>query len=197
MTQQVHVVSTDALGTLGTVIDATAGRDAVHLAVEPAVAGEKLYPGSHVRLAGGRAVTGGETFGIVDPFLKGPVYEGQHFWLVVYPRTITSLRHVWEHPAFVPVATEATAPTVAENRKTASEKWMTDWAMEHMSDDYYGDRDKRTKEEAYAAAIRAGHDHFVGPYESARDYIDSEWWEHWEAITGEAGDRDEYFSCGC
>ena len=43
MVKQTHTVATDALATLGTIIDETAGRDAIHLAVEPAVAVEKLY----------------------------------------------------------------------------------------------------------------------------------------------------------
>ena len=35
-------VATDALETLGTIIDDTQKRDAIHLAVEPVVAGERL-----------------------------------------------------------------------------------------------------------------------------------------------------------
>jgi len=48
-------VSTDALATLGTIIDDTAGRDAIHLAVEPIIAGEKLYPGQDVGISEGKA----------------------------------------------------------------------------------------------------------------------------------------------
>src|SRR5580698_4671880 len=95
-------VSTDALETLGTIIDERAGRDAIHLAVEPVVAGETLIAGADVGFledgtVGGSAKT---LLGIVDPFLKSPVLSGERFWLVVYPRQITSLRHVWTHPAF-------------------------------------------------------------------------------------------------
>lgn len=43
-----RAVFTDALHTLGTVIDATQGRDAIHLAVEPVIAGEMLKPGQDV-----------------------------------------------------------------------------------------------------------------------------------------------------
>lgn len=191
-TKQTHTVATDALATLGTVIDETAGRDAIHLAVEPVVAGERLFPGDHVgRGEDGRWVRKprAEAVGIVDPFLDvARVQEGERFWLVIYPRQITSLRHVWEHPAFA----EAAPPT-----RSASETWMRAWAMRHMSADYYGERDFVSEDEAYASAIRAGEDHHVGPHESARDHIDSEWWGHWEAITGKRGQRGEYFSCGC
>jgi len=101
-------VSTDALETLGTIIDDRAGRDAIHLAVEPMKAGERLQPGQHVGINNGVAVAalGGardhvvKKLGIVDPFLTKPVEVGQKFWLVVYPRQISSLRHVWTHPDF-------------------------------------------------------------------------------------------------
>lgn len=197
MTKQIHVVSTDALGTLGTIIDETAGRDAIHLAVEPVMAGEKLYPGSHVRMKDGKAEAGGETVGIVDPFLKGPVYEGQWFWFVIYPRAITSLRHVWSHPAFADVSAAPVEPAI--DTKSDSEKWMRAWAVKHMSDDYYSDDygAKRSEESAYASALEAGEDNHVGPYEDARDHIDSEWWDYWEAITGKKGNREDWFSCGC
>lgn len=190
---QTHTVATDALATLGTIIDPTAGRDAIHLAVEPVEAGEQLHPGQHVRLVSGKAISGGETYGIVDPFLKGPVYPGQRFWFVIYPRQITSLRHVWEHPAFVVPA----APVEPIDKRAASVAWMRDWAVKHMGIDYYGDDELRDPDSAYASAIEAGHERHIGPYEEARDHIDSEWWDHWEAITGERGDRGSYFSCSC
>ena len=90
-------VSTDALETLGNIIGPNEKRDAIHLAVEPVIAQEILYPGQNVGADG----TTNNPVGIVDPFLKvSKVYPGQRFWLVIYPRQINSLRHVWSHPAF-------------------------------------------------------------------------------------------------
>ncbi len=90
-------VSTDALETIGNIIDEREKRDAIHLAVEPVLATVRVFPGQDVN-AKGEPV---EPFiGIVDPFLKQAVQPGQRFWLVIYPRMIHSLRHVWSHPSF-------------------------------------------------------------------------------------------------
>lgn len=176
---------------LGHLITSEQRRDAVHIAVAPVRAGERLKPGQHVSLIGVEAwASAGEPIGVVDPFLKETsVRSGQMFWLYLYPGSIRSLRHEWTHPAF-----GEEAPT--SDPKSASEKWMRAWAMQNVSDNYYGEGNVG-EEAAYAFAIRAGHELFIGPYESARDNIDNEWWAHWEAITGSAGKRGEYFSCAC
>ena len=105
MSDEKRSVATDALATLGSIIDDKAKRDAIHLAVEPAVAGCKLGPGDDVgRLPNGTYGCighGGNFLGIVDPFLKSKVMPGERFWLILYPRQISSLRHVWSHPEFV------------------------------------------------------------------------------------------------
>lgn len=98
----------DALATLGTIIDDTAKRDAIHIAVIPAIAGENLYPGEHIFVgkSSGHAYGASDVdpnmprHGIVDPYLTVPIAKGERFWLFLYPRTITSLRHVWSHPDF-------------------------------------------------------------------------------------------------
>lgn len=203
MTTQTHKVATDALETLGTFpIPDNSGRDAIHLAVAPAIAGIPLRAGERVKFEDGKAILADDdATGIVDPFITGMVRPGERFWFVVLPRTITSLRHVWSHPLFAdePASryhADADEHYVAD-RKAASEKWMREWAMVHMAADYYGDRVSVGQDQAYANAIQAGEDHFVGPYEEARDHIDDEWWDHWETITGKRGDRDEYFRCSC
>lgn len=185
-------VATDALATLGTIIGPNEKRDAIHLAVMPVIAGMDLSVGDDVGLVEGVATNRAAIkLGIVDPFLKRTVNKGESFWLVIYPRVITSLRHVWSHPG---IHEEGGAAPIV---RTTSEKWMRVWAMNHVSADYYGDQSLLSEQQAYDFAIKAGHEHHIGPYESARDYIDGEWWAHWEAITGSRGDRDAYFSCAC
>jgi len=119
-----RTVHTDALATLGTIIDEHQKRDAIHLAVIPAkCASEVLRPGQHVRYVDGDAIGlyPGEDdgIGIVDPFLRGPVKFGERFWLVIYPRVITSLRHVWQHPG---IPDEAGTPKSADSAAVAKAK---------------------------------------------------------------------------
>jgi hypothetical protein len=90
---------------LGSLItDGDRRRDAIHIAVAPVTAAEPLAPGQHVGfIPSGQTETVGladRLIGIVDPFLTNPVEPGQRFWLFLYPNTVTSLRHVWTHPAF-------------------------------------------------------------------------------------------------
>ena len=96
---------TDALETLGMIHQHDEKRDAIHLGVEPVEAGEYLDVGAIIGIKDGKACrstkhNGIKALGIVDPFLESKVLPGQRFWLVVMPRQITSLRHVWEHPDF-------------------------------------------------------------------------------------------------
>lgn len=196
MTADKRTVTTDALETLGYLIGDKEARDAIHLAVEPIEAGCRLSPGQHVGIIDGKAhaVPLEDALGIVDPFLMGQVRAGERFWLLVYPRTITSLRHVWSHPAFADAESTHQGSGIT---RSASEAWMRAWAEKHVSDDYYGDGGKLPVQEAYEYALKAGYDNHIGPYEEAVAYIDDEWWMHWEAITGKAGKRDSYFSCAC
>lgn len=179
----------EPIKTIGKILNGPEQRDAIHFAVAPVVAAERLDPGQHVGFVQSSTEAVGAKgvhIGIVDPFLPAPVEKGERCWMFLYPNTIQSLRHEWTHPAF---------GAVVENPKSASERWMRAWAMKHVSDDYYGG--KISEDAAYAFAIKAGHEKHIGPYESAREYIDNEWWAHWEIITGSQGDREAYFSCGC
>lgn len=201
-------VHTDALETLGTIINEHAGRDAIHVAVEPVQAGTKLYPGQDVGLVGGMAFNEvDESTGIVDPFLKGPVFEGQYFWMLLYPRTITSLRHVWSHPAFpestVPAHGLPTDP-FNEQEKGESKAWLVDFCT-----DMYCKYDDLI-EAVLTGRSQSSHDgycyisldedylHFNGT--DAHGEVPTELWHHIEVVTGVKipnGKRAKYFSCSC
>lgn len=82
-------------------------RDAIHVAVIPARALVRMSPGCHVGIheeylpeVVAESSEARKCIGIVDPFLKEDVEEGQRFWLFMYPNTVTSLRHAWSHSAF-------------------------------------------------------------------------------------------------
>lgn len=143
-------VATDALETLGTApLDEHQKRDAIHLAVMPVIAGERLNPGERITVVDGFASSADDSdvLGIVDPFLTKPVRKGQRFWFVMLPRTIKSLRHVWAHPAFPdePAVGETDAAPVIQTlhnlqSKERSERWLrefigsADWVANSTSD---------------------------------------------------------------
>ncbi|MDF3208443.1 MULTISPECIES: hypothetical protein [Mesorhizobium] len=196
-----HTVATDALETLGThPIPDNSGRDAIHLAVEPVVAGVRLRPGERVKIEKGCAVPARhDATGIVDPFLGGLVQSGQRFWFVVLPRTITSLRHVWSHPSFPEEATfhadadeHYVAP--APPNKETSEAWLREFVKNSDCPGY---------EAVMAAAVGDGAEswdddylHFNG--QDAHGKIPPEFWDHVEVVTGQKiTKRAIYFSCGC
>lgn len=207
-----HQVHTDALDTLGSIIGPDEGRDAIHLAVEPVQAGDHLWRGAHVALGlDGKAYRSKkeEGVGIVDPFLDEGPEEGQWFWLVVYPRQITSLRHVWEHPAF-PKPGEP--PALPADPKEAAEQWLRDFLLRHGDNPGF---------DAVMAVIRDGswtgesHGGWGGPTGRFSDWdekyihfdgvdahgsIPDEFWHHVEVYLGRkipADERAEGFSCSC
>jgi len=85
---------------IGRLIAGDEGRDAVHVAIAPTAAPCELLPGQHVDQHGKPEGPGVVPVGIVDPFLRAPVRPGQRFWLLLYPNSVTSLRHEWTHAAF-------------------------------------------------------------------------------------------------
>ncbi len=217
---------TDALETLGTVHQHREFRDAIHLAVEPVVAGEDLAVGEEITYVNGKAFAkrrGEESVGIVDPFLKERIREGDRFWLVVHPRMISSLRHVWSHPAFPDEAAvtflkqaQATpednqvAELMAQTPEELAYAWIVEYAeslsSENGDDDEYGGT--VTAEEL----IQYGWDF----YESNRkgswgDYLNKggllegvsvadEFWDKLAILKGvaiEQEHRGSFFTCSC
>jgi hypothetical protein len=195
---------TDALATLGTIIGEGEKRDAIHLAVEPAVAAHTLRPGQDVGIADGVAGASTNPVGIVDPFLKGAVEKGQRFWLVVYPRQITSLRHVWTHPAFGEEGVPTLTPT--DDQKRASEAWLRDFVSRSDCPDYdtvlnaaTGQHHLNDMDDGYNYSRNDGeYLHFNGS--DAHGEIPAEFWDHVSVVCGRSIPkhvRATYFSCSC
>jgi hypothetical protein len=181
---------------IGTNPPADAGRDAIHVAVVPVIAAEILAPGQRVSLeSDGRAVVDAEGVGVVDPFLRGYALAGERFWLFLPPGSITSLRHVWTHPAFAAEpSVVAEPPTAMPDNIVAARKWLEDFAP----------RVEMTYDELLAAAkdyLRSGE--YVTEYggQGWQDafYENAEtFWTHYETVTGEkVEDRGHFFSCSC
>lgn len=112
---------------LGRAPELDACRDAIHVAVVPAVALERLTPGQKIFVLPKEVVNfedydngqlkdefqgPGEVFyanpeesyiaeqaeGVVDPFLGGFVDIGERFWALLRPNTAGNIRHLWDHP---------------------------------------------------------------------------------------------------
>lgn len=203
-TADARPVHTDALQTLGSIIGPGEKRDAIHLAVEPVVAGEDLNPGEDVgRLADDTFGVAGKPLGIVDPFLSAPVKKGERFWLVIYPRQITSLNHVWEHPDFPSAALYdlGRVRRVTERLTRASENWIRDEFVPKVED--YG------HELTYAEVMEGAKSHLQGGEgvcagnDINYDFIGKnieQFWEHFVNVTGTevpAGKRESFFRCAC
>lgn len=217
-------VATDALETLGMVHPSKQYRDAIHLAVEPVVAGEILQAGDHIGyLADGRVGKATDcVLGIVDPFIEGYVTPGQEFWLVVYPRKITSLRHVWSHPAFPetvdvklvtafpmpdfaaqdPVLKPFSVPNSATPWKPVDTNemveesravaWIQKFAANH-SLDYEELMESADSYLQYGEYLTKG-----GDLEGC--YVPDEFWDNYQVVKGkkvEENDRGSFFSCSC
>lgn len=207
-TYEKHTPTTDALDTLGSIITENEKRDAIHLAVENVIAGERLSPGEHVVLEDdGRAyatvANGG--VGIVDPFIVGPVKQGQRFWLVVYPRQIHSLRHVWEHPAFPPSGETDVVGGGLTRTQQEAERWLRDYCRNENFD--FDALIKATTEGGRVQYGDANDDYFS--FELDVDYlhvsgtdahggVPSELYNKIETLTGKhVVARPSSFSCSC
>jgi hypothetical protein len=206
-------VFTDALETLGTIIDDTQKRDAIHLAVEPVIAKCYLQPGENVTADGYGKLpipnfSGKEYVGIVDPFLKEPLNPGQRFWLVLYPRTIKSLRHIWEHPAFPDSEIQISSEVLKEDseaektKKWISKKWIEDYVKEIKKWDTYDTRRIYSYDDLMKAAdkwLNSDNDEWL-LFATDNESLDENFWYHYEIVTGkkvEDGKKQNFFSCIC
>lgn len=187
---------------LGEVITTDQKRDAIHVAVVPAVSGERvLRGGDHVGIADGRLMKQEPYLGVVDPFLRTVVLENQKCWLFLYPNTITSLRHEWVHPAF-PLPEKEPAQSAEKDLSThvrvqegnefeaGSVEWLTDFALDHGIS-----FDELVEGAVSGEGACFGVDRDTGTIENPV------FWQHIAAVTGKIFDGGHiygtHFVCSC
>lgn len=189
---------------IGHLITGPAFRDAIHIAVAPCIVGtSSLKPGESVCLIDGKAFNYFDEpkIGIVDPFLKEPVYEGESFWLFLFPDTITSLRHEWTHPAFE-------AETQPALDKAASRQWLEDFILHKdwpplgtvitlFTNGHASRRDDDDEyDNDYSAHISDSEVSFSG--EMGHGSLPPEFWTHLEIVTGRKfPHHPRHFRCSC
>lgn len=189
--QDKRSVSTDALETLGMVHEREEQRDAIHLAVVPVEAHEDLAPGNHVVAPSGKAwrVLPGEGIGIVDPFLDRPVRAGERFWLVIYPRKITSLRHVWSHPD-VPEELPPTSPDPPSREVREATLQIRDMAADLECS-------VETLMEGASVFLQSGEALWFG-HDLDYSWDADKFWRCYETVTGKVvADKQFFFRCSC
>lgn len=168
---------------LGKLIEGDAQRDAIHVAIAPVEAAEKLWAGEHVGIRpDGKAAKDVLKLGIVDPFLNEPIYPGQKFYLCLYQFSVTGMRHHWAHPAF-----EIGEPAKVEP-PPPSKRWITEFA-ERVGLSYGVLMDAAERHLEYGDYLTLG-----GLLEGQS--VPEEFWTHYEAITGKKG-SGSFFSCSC
>lgn len=174
---------------LGQLIEEGAQRDAIHIAVAPVVAATKLNPGDHIGfVASNQEMVGpsGSPIGIVDPFLKGSIPKGHRFWMFLYPNTITALKHVWAHPAFIDAEPH-------RDPKGDSEAWLR-----HFADDVGADYHEMMQVAESHCGDGWG-DYLIEGGRWEGQSTPDEFWTHFAAVTGKTpkGGPTGIFSCSC
>jgi hypothetical protein len=186
--------ASDASQTIGTIIGEGHSRDAIHVAVMPAKAAYPLKPGEHVGpVAEGVMGICDDPIGIVDPFLPDNVRGGQWFWLCIYPRRITSLRHVWTHPNLPDeVASPVIEPVALTPVSEAAQNWLAEFAISFGES--YDELIDRANAYLDSGEFWVGGDDFQGLG------IPDGFWDQFEKATGRivsSNRRDDFFSCSC
>lgn len=181
----------DAQVWLGKLAPKDAERDATHVAVVPMIAAEELAPGEHVGLVDDKdkSAAGTDTqqlIGIVDPFLVAKVKIGQRFYLCLYPRSVTGLRHQYAHPV------------LDGDSASISKDWISKWAAANGI--LYGDLMYHAKLWVESYDGQYGNAYWVegGRFEGQR--LPAEFWDHYDRVTETRTPekaRSSFFSCAC
>ena len=168
------------------------GRDAIHVAVIPAVAHKCLKPGERVGYADGRTHSDAGPRLVVDPFGYG-VEEGERVWLLLPPNTVADMRHVWS------------CPSIPDEETTRSPEKGRDSIILKVAE-LCGLSYSRMMEEATYWAEESEKPYFdytyMGTNEDYKNVTDQEWdafWTRFQEITGKEPPphRGGYFSCSC
>lgn len=188
---------------LGKIIDAAAQRDAIHIAIAPVVAIERMYPGDAIGLVVGSSEKVGRAFkpiGIVDPFLPKYVDPGERFFMFLYPQTVTGMRHHWQHPAFADAPTPAPSRSMPDippvhEAKSASTAWLENLA-DSIGLTYQGLMEAA---ERYNAGGQCTTQMGDMTWQDGLYGKEEEFWRHYEVVTGEKAQDPtaQFFSCSC
>lgn len=199
----------DATASLGTIHAVQQHRDAIHLACEPLVAGQVLKAGEHIGInPDGKAVKANrnvKALGIVDPFLTQLVNKGDKFYLILFPRMITSLRHVWEHPDFDTTVEKEIPPTEEQLHKTLvlmhEPKAMAKQVLMDTAEGLGVEFDELMSH-AHAKSVDEWH-YWVHEQDGGKfdgESIPSNFWEAFETYTGKTvhpDNKHNFLSCSC
>ncbi len=163
-------------------------RDAIHIAVICVVAGEDLLVGQDVSveksIAFGRSGSGGD-IGVVDPFLELNLDKGDQFWLFLYPNTVTSMQHHWEHPSFNPQA-------IPPSGNYGDPEGVSKRFLEALCATY------GVRWSDFEYAYVEGEGIHMGENDSANDMKDDpDFLWHFQNVFGKPPHEDGYFSCAC
>ncbi len=187
---------------LGSLITTPQKRDAIHVAITPVIVndGETMYPGQHVGLVKNSVthVTGkgnsNKHLGVIDPYLKHPLFGDQTCWLFLYPQTVTGLRHDWTHPAFPATVENQPVPVVPPTPPVGTESKVY---IQSFADEVGI---------SYEEMMEAAHDYLAngeylvqGHRFMSQDVPDA-FWDHYEVVTSSKVTKDQrgtFFSCSC
>lgn len=164
-------------------------RDAIHIAIAPVIASERLHAGERINFVPGSKThvhATPDAIGIVDPFLSHAIEPEQRFFMCLFPGTIASLRHEWTHPR-MPTPTASVDARIAEAitfiEKEADLAGISYDELMEAADDYLVSGDYLCQGGRWE-----GH------------YLSVEFWDWYQIVTGKLvpeDDRGSFFSCSC